>query len=193
MGIMSIAGLGEFTGDALDILASLIFPAVWADGKGQVCHIDRDRRCQYIINRETGEEIVIKGRETPLPGLLAGLAPSDRSRHRLWNLRHLLKEDWTVLFLMRGVFSEAFHPRASDFVGFAFAGAVAMAYHWTGWDALSNLLSIAMCYASFLMISPTSFSIGTLVLASLFVYDIVMVFYTYVSPCQSASRSNGRF
>ncbi|KAK4239747.1 Intramembrane protease 2 [Achaetomium macrosporum] len=178
MGIMAIAGLGELTGDALDNLASLIFPAVWADGTGQVYRIDPDRRCQYVIDRETGEKIAIKGRETPLPGRLASLAPSERSRRLLWNIRHLLNEEWTARILLRGVFSAKFNLRASGLLGFAMAAVAAMAYHWTGWDALSNLLSIAMCYASFMMISPTSFGIGTMVLASLFVYDVAMVFYT---------------
>lgn len=53
-----------------------------------------------------------------------------------------------------------------------------MAYFMTGWVWLSNILGAAFCYAAFTMISPTSFLIGTMVLAGLFVYDIVMVFYT---------------
>ena len=52
----------------------------------------------------------------------------------------------------------------------------------SGWVALSNLLGSSFSYASLIMMSPTSFPIGTMVLAGLFVYDIVMVFYTYAIP-----------
>ncbi|KAL2158324.1 hypothetical protein VTH06DRAFT_4372 [Thermothelomyces fergusii] len=178
MSIMSVAGLGALAGDALDILTSLVFPTMWADGRGQVYHIDSRRRCQYVVDEETAEETVVRDKDSPLPGRLSDVRLSPALRWFLWELRYLLTQDWTVRLAVYGktLVKADFH--VNDLLRFAVAGLVAAAYHWTGWDALSNLLSMAMCYFSFLMFSPTSFAIGTMVLASLFVYDVVMVFYT---------------
>lgn len=180
MSIMSIAGLATVTGDALDILASLVFPSMWADGTGQVYHINPDRRCQCVVNRETGEETVVNSKGTPLPGFLSNLRLSQKSSQFLWDVRHLLNEEWTLRVAVKGVSLLGLRIRLNDLIRFAVAGAIAVAYHLTQWHAMSNLLSFAMCYVSFALFSPTSFGIGTMVLWGLFVYDIVMVFYTFV-------------
>ncbi|EAQ89574.1 hypothetical protein CHGG_06193 [Chaetomium globosum CBS 148.51] len=178
MSIMSIAGLSTLVGDALDNVTSLVFPTAWADGRGQVHYIDSDQCCQYVIDKETGNQVVIKEKTTPLPGRFSHLRLSRRARELIWELRSLFTEDWTFRLVIYSRLLIKMELRLNDMLRFSIAGAVALAYHWLGWDALSNLLSLAMCYFSFLMISPTSFTIGSMVLASLFVYDVVMVFYT---------------
>ncbi|KXX79625.1 Intramembrane protease 2 [Madurella mycetomatis] len=178
MSFMAIAGLATLAGDGLDILTSLVFPSMWADRDGQVHHIDPDRRCQYIINRQTNEETVIASRNTPFPGLLSNMAISRDSARFWWEVRHLLHERWTVRFAVHGTVLAEFKLRLNDLLRFAVGVGTALAYHLIGTPALSNAVSVAMCYASFMMLTPTSFLIGTMVLAGLFVYDIVMVFYT---------------
>ncbi|KAK4125224.1 hypothetical protein N657DRAFT_655289 [Parathielavia appendiculata] len=177
MSIMAIVGVGTLAGDILDNLKSLVFPTMWADSNGQVYHIDPDRRCQYVVNK-SGEQTIVKDKETPLPGPLSQLALSTASRRYLWEFRHLVSEEWTVRLAVYGKSLVKFDLRATDLLRFTVAGAFTLAYHMTAWSALSNLVSIAMCYVTFMMFSPTSFPIGTMVLASLFVYDVVMVFYT---------------
>lgn len=178
MSVMSVAGLATLAGDSLNLLASLVFPDIWADRAGRVYHVDPDRRCQYVVDRETGEETAVRGKETPLPGPLSDLPLSPASTRFLWRLRHLLNEEWRLRLAVHGTTLLEHDVRLTDLLRFAIAGAVAVAYHLTAWHAVSNLLSVAMCYAAFMMFSPTSFVIGTMVLAGLFVYDIVMVFYT---------------
>lgn len=182
MSFMAIAGLATLAGDALDILTSLVFPSMWADRDGQVHHIDPDRRCQYIISRQTNEETVITSRNTPFPGFLSNAAISRDSARFWWEVRHLLHERWTVRFAVHGKVLAKFKLRLNDLLRFGVGVGTALAYHLIGTPALSNAVSVAMCYASFMMLTPTSFLIGTMVLAGLFVYDIVMVFYTSVSP-----------
>ncbi|KAL2262437.1 hypothetical protein VTK26DRAFT_1340 [Humicola hyalothermophila] len=180
--IMSIAGLATLAGDALDVAISFLFPDMWVYGLGRIQRFDPDLRCQYYIDRWSGEKVVVKNMASPLPGTvlpkLVNLIFSPRSNDVLWNLRHLLNEEWTLRVAFRGATLLELPLRMVDCARFPVAVAIAAAYHFTGWDVLSNLLSFAMCYASFSMFSPTSFGIGTLVLAGLFVYDIVMVFYT---------------
>lgn len=43
---------------------------------------------------------------------------------------------------------------------------------------VTNLMAFGFSYGSIQMISPTTFTTGSLVLGGLFVYDVVMVFYT---------------
>ena len=188
MSTMSIAGVATLTGDALNILTSSVFPAMWADGSGRVYHIDPHRRCQYVANKETGKETVIKEKVTPLPGRLSHWVPSKAGTAFLWELRNLVTEEWAVKIVVYGKLLVKADIRATDLARFAFAGAVAVAYHFSSWDAISNFLSMAMCYSSFRMFSPTSFTIGSMVLVSLFVYDVVMVFYTYAPPLANRNR-----
>jgi minor histocompatibility antigen H13 len=63
-------------------------------------------------------------------------------------------------------------------IGFNVAVLATIAYFVKGLPWLSNVLGTAFSYSAFTLMSPTSFPIGTGVLVGLFVYDIVMVFYT---------------
>ncbi len=193
MSTMSIAGLATLTGDALNILTSSVFPAMWADGNGRVYHVDTHRRYQYVANKETGKETVIKEKETPLPGRLSNWVPSKAVKSFLWEFRNLVIDEWSLKIVVYGKLLVKADLRATDLARFAVAGAVAVAYHLSSSDAISNFLSMAMCYSSFRMFSPTSFTIGSMVLVSLFVYDVVMVFYTYaphLPDCSSASANS---
>lgn len=180
MSVMAIGGLATLAGDALDIVTSLIFPSMWADRTGTVYHFDQDRRCQYVVNRQTGEETVVASKPTPFPSVLSKLAASRASNRFWWEVRYLLNERWTVRLAVRGKALAKFEVHLNDLVRFAVAAGTAFAYHWIGSPGLSNAVSVAMCYASFRMLTPTSFPIGTMVLLGLFVYDVVMVFYTSV-------------
>ncbi|KAK4189783.1 signal peptide peptidase-domain-containing protein [Podospora australis] len=176
--IMAIASVGRLAGDLLHILTSFVFPSTWVDRGGTLYHIDADRHAQFVVDQVTGEERIVEEKDTPLPGRLSIFSRSGPSRGLLWGIRHLLTEEWTVKFAMHGLMFVKFNVRLNDLVGYLLSIPVAIAYHLTGRNALSNVLSTAMCYASFMLLSPTSFGIGTMVLWGLFVYDIVMVFYT---------------
>ncbi|KAK4199778.1 signal peptide peptidase-domain-containing protein [Triangularia verruculosa] len=178
LSIMAVASLGRLSGDSLDILTSLVFPSNWVDNKGTVYHIDSDERHQYVVDKVTGQHKIVKDRISPLPGFLSVLARSETAGDMLWLVRHLLTEEWTVKFAMHGLVFVKFNLKLNDLLGFMISSPFAAAYHYLGWNILSNIMSAAMCYATFLLLSPTSFGIGTGVLWGLFVYDIVMVFYT---------------
>jgi len=177
MSTVSVASLGRLAADALNILTSLVFPSTWADRKGRVYHIDDKRRCQLTLD-DTGREIVAEGKTTPFPSFLSGLRLSDSSRHMAWELRHLLTEQWTFRVAAHGIFSLKFRLKFNTMLGVFMALSTSIAYHFTSWHVVSNLLGSALCYSAFSILSPTSFAIGTMVLWGLFFYDIVMVFYT---------------
>ncbi|KAK3940590.1 Intramembrane protease 2 [Diplogelasinospora grovesii] len=178
MSTMSIASMGRLSGDALDVLTSLVFPSMWVDRRGKLFRIDAGRRCQVLVNHAAGTETLAEGKRTPFPGFLSEARLSDRVGSLAWEIRHLLTEEWTVRLAAHGLFFVEFDIKLNSLLGFPISVLAAIAYYTTHWTALSNLLGSAFGYASFSMLSPTSFRIGTLVLAGLFVYDIVMVFYT---------------
>ncbi|KAK0737466.1 signal peptide peptidase-domain-containing protein [Apiosordaria backusii] len=178
LSIMAVASLGRLAGDSLDVLTSLVFPSAWVGRGGVVYHIDSDEHHQYVVDKVTGRHIVIEDRSSPLPGFLSILARSKRAEDILWVVRHLLTEEWTVRGVMRGLVVVKFNVKLNDLLGFMISIPFAAAYHYLRWNILSNIMSAAMCYATFMLLSPTSFGIGTMVLWGLFVYDVVMVFYT---------------
>ncbi|KAK4682301.1 hypothetical protein QC764_115180 [Podospora pseudoanserina] len=178
LSIMAVASLGRLAGDSLDVLTSLVFPSTWVDGKGTVYHIDSDEHHHYVVDKATGQNKVVRDRTSPLPGFLSILAPSKKAGDVLWLVRHLFTEEWTVKFAMHGLVFVKFNIKLNDLFGFMVSIPFAAAYHYLGWNILSNIMSAGMCYATFMLLSPTSFGIGTMVLWGLFVYDIVMVFYT---------------
>ncbi|KAK0668503.1 signal peptide peptidase-domain-containing protein [Cercophora samala] len=178
LSIMAVASLGRLAGDSLDVLTSLVFPSTWVDSKGTVYHVDSDEHHQYVVDKTTGQHKVIEHRTSPLPGFLSILARSKIAGDGLWLVRHLFTEEWTVKLAMHGLVFVKFNIRLNDLLGYMFSIPFAAAYHYLGWNILSNIMSAGMCYATFLLLSPTSFGIGTMVLWGLFVYDIVMVFYT---------------
>ncbi|CRK41652.1 hypothetical protein BN1723_018855, partial [Verticillium longisporum] len=106
------------------------------------------------------------------------LVRSHRGRRYLWEIRHLITEEWAVKLKLHGFSNEKFSIQFSHILGFLLACAVVAAYHVTNHMVLSNFLGYGLCYGTFLIMSPTTFPTGTLILCGLFVYDIVMVFYT---------------
>ncbi|KAJ4298778.1 hypothetical protein N0V88_003811 [Collariella sp. IMI 366227] len=178
MSLFSFVSLNALAGHALEILESLVFPSMWADGSGQIFHIDQEHQCQFVVNKETNKEVVVEGMDTPLPGVLSRLATSTKSKHLAWEIRRVLNAEYTFRIVVHGKTLVKLNFAVTNFLSAAFAGFVALAYHFTESLVVSNLLSISMCYTTFNMLSPTSFGIGTMILWALFVYDIVMVFYT---------------
>lgn len=178
MSLMSIVSLGKLSADGLHLLTSLVFPAVWMDGAGRLYKIDYARRQQLLLVGDTATETVVQDKPTPFPGWLSTAKLPQKLNGLLWEVRHLLTEEWTLRLALHGLGRTKLKIKLNDMVGFNIAVLAALAYFVIGLPWLSNVLGTAFSYSAFTLISPTSFAIGTGVLAGLFVYDIVMVFYT---------------
>lgn len=178
MSIMSVASMGKLAADGLDLLTSLVFPAVWVDRAGRLYKIDGARRQQLLANGEPSTETVVTEKRTPLPGIFSAVKLPQKINCFLWTIRHLLMEEWTLRAALHGLGSANITLKLNDILGVNIGIVTIILYYLTGWSSLSNVLGTAFCYMTFGIMSPTSFAIGTAVLAGLFVYDIVMVFYT---------------
>ncbi|KAJ9145548.1 Intramembrane protease 2 [Coniochaeta hoffmannii] len=178
MSLMSVMSLGKLSADALHLLTSLVFPAVWMDGAGKLYELDYVRRQQVLLGGDDATETVAQDKKTPFPGYLSAVKLSPKLNGFFWEVRHLLTEEWTLRLAMHGLGRTKLKIKLNDMIGFNIAVLATIAYFVTGLPWLSNVLGTAFSYSAFTLMSPTSFAIGTAVLAGLFVYDIVMVFYT---------------
>lgn len=173
MSITSVASNGALLGNAMQVLVGFVFPDQWLDSKGKIWIVDPRRR--RVQMQGGGDADVMP---SPFPGRAAKLTLSHRTNKAMFTLRHLLVEDWHMDFNIFGICKESFDYKLTTLIGFIMGVILQGAYLYTGYEFLSNIIGLAVCYMAFTLISVTSFSIGSFVLGGLFVYDIIMVFYT---------------
>ncbi|KAF9875023.1 signal peptide peptidase [Colletotrichum karsti] len=179
MSVMGVASLTTLMAHSLRVGAGFVFPG-WVREGGVLCRVDDDREALVRVNEEEDDAAEASLSRSPLPSGLRRIAAvnSARVNRFLWDVRHLLTDDWTVRAKVHAVFREKFHLSVNHILGFFLAFATVSAYYMTGSPLLSNIMGYGFCYGSFLIMSPTTFATGSLVLMGLFFYDIVMVFYT---------------
>ncbi|KAI1379080.1 signal peptide peptidase-domain-containing protein [Hypoxylon crocopeplum] len=175
---ISLASIGKLAADSLHILTGFVFPTVWTAGNGRVYHINSLKRGQWYRAGASKDQVWDDEKETPLPGRWSELGLADARNTLLWEVRHLLLEQWTVRFSIHGIANESFKVKFNDILGVVLAVAVNVVYYTTQSVFLSNFMGYAFSYAGIIMLSPTTFATGTGLLFGLFFYDIYMVFYT---------------
>jgi minor histocompatibility antigen H13 len=179
--LIGIFGVGKLAGDSLNVATTFIFPSVWSS-RGKTYFVDpllsqqvtgKAKAARTEVHREFTDKT------NPFPGYLSSVKFPESINKRAWALRALLKNHWIFRGYLHGVFSAKFHIQMNDIMGFFIGIATIIAYNASGkawW--LMNLIGFGFCYGTLQLMSPTTFWTGSLVLAGLFVYDIVMVFYT---------------
>ncbi|GJC84644.1 intramembrane protease 2 [Colletotrichum liriopes] len=185
MSVMGVASLSTLIAHSLRIAVGFVFPNYFRYN-GALYHVDDDDE-SFI--KFTGEEVDRNNaqflqKSNPLPFGLRSIVPFNtiNVNRFLWDLRHVLTDEWTVKAKVHGLFQEKFHISVLHVIGFNLAATAVFTYFMSGSPFLSNLMGYGFCYGSFLIMSPTTFATGSLVLMGLFFYDIVMVFYTQVLP-----------
>lgn len=178
MSVLSVASVGKAAADGLHLLTGVVFPSLWVDGNAALYKIDFAKRRQVLLSGDPSTDVIDPDKKTPFPGWMSTIRLPEKLNAFMWEARHLLTEEWTLRLALHGLGSVKTKLKLNDIMGLNVALAVVIGYYLTGWFWLSNILGSAFSYAAFSLISPTSFAIGTGVLAGLFVYDIVMVFYT---------------
>jgi minor histocompatibility antigen H13 len=174
MGVFSICKL---LADTLDYGHAFLFPKWYADSKGY-WHVNSTKRRTTLVKSGV-DETIDKERSSPLPGILRKVPVPASVNNLLWTLRELPGHKITFKFYVHRVIAVRTHLSASTIVG-VFLGLIATGYYnffdkpW--W--LTNLMGFAFSYSALQLLSPTTFDTGSLILCALFVYDIIMVFYT---------------
>lgn len=175
---LGIFGVGKLTGDSLHVLSTFLFPNVWSDGK-KLYHVEPALQAQFTGEAtRTQPHRTITNKKNPLAGPFSNLSIETVNK-KLWGLRALLKNHWIFRGYAHGLFNLKTRVTIHDVVGLILGVAAIIAWNTNGkawW--LTNLMGFGFCYGTFQLMSPTTFWTGSLVLMGLFIYDVVMVFYT---------------
>ncbi|KAE9991071.1 Cycloheximide resistance protein [Venturia inaequalis] len=163
--------------DFLDFGHSFFFPRWYADSKGYWRAIGTKRTMALV--RQAAGETVVEEHRSPLPGVLRKLPLPASVNSFLWAVREIPSHKITFKFYIHRIVAARTHLTASTIIGM-FLGSIATGCYFffdKPWY-LTNLMGWAFSYSALQLISPTTFGIGNLILGGLFVYDIIMVFYT---------------
>lgn len=183
---LGVVGVGTLVSDSLDVMVSFVFPNSWAKTK-RVYTIDPTLKAQFYVaeDNQVAEDVkdahkhkrFAEDRTSPLPGSLSRV--SGKHAARLWSLRQTLTQRWLFRAYVPHLVSHKQHVKVTTIIGWAVGLTLTVLYNALDkpWY-LTNALGFGSCYGTLQLLSPTTFSTGSLVLAGLFVYDIVMVFYT---------------
>lgn len=178
----SMASLLTFYAHGIQVVSSFVFPRFWRGRDGKLRRADQTKNTVAVCD-DAGNEIESAGGgggggTNPLPGALAFLAPAAWLQKKAWKLRDLLTRHWLLEVFAHGMGKETIPIKFAHMVALLMSVVTVIVYFATSWSSLSNMLGYGMCYGSFLLLSPTDFLTGSLVLWGLFFYDILMVFYT---------------
>ncbi|KAI9730465.1 MAG: hypothetical protein M1818_008160 [Claussenomyces sp. TS43310] len=182
---IGVVGVGRLAGDCLNVGTTFIFPTVWSSGKNSY-HVKQSLRKQFFaptkpqilsegeVQQQVAEDII-----TPLPGLLSKLRLPSSIVNRLWDIRALFTDKWIMRAYVHGLTNIKSRVCLNDAIGLVFGAAAIVLYNFydKAWW-LTNLMAFGFCYGTLQLMSPTTFGTGSLVLMGLFVYDVIMVFFT---------------
>ncbi|KAI0388391.1 signal peptide peptidase-domain-containing protein [Xylariaceae sp. FL0594] len=175
---ISLGSLGKLFGDCLHFVTGFVFPTVWRDSNGGLHHVDSTKKGQWHAKDGSGERVEDNKKKTPFPGRFSELQLADSTLKLVWEIRRLLLEQWTVVFFLHGIVKEEAKVKFNSISGFLLAVAANLFYYTTNSPLVANVMGYGLSYAGIIVMSPTTFATGTAVLAGLFFYDILMVFYT---------------
>ncbi|KFY51590.1 hypothetical protein V496_08810 [Pseudogymnoascus sp. VKM F-4515 (FW-2607)] len=180
---LGVFGVGKLATDALNVSTSVVFPNMWSS-KGQIYHINQTLSAQLIESPSPGPETKIhrrfvEAKTNPFPSVFSRIRFPERTTKRIWATRALLNQHWIFRGYIHGILSVKSRVRLNDALGFFIGVACIALYNMNGkpWY-LTNLMGFGFCYGSLQLMSPTTFWTGSLVMGGLFIYDIIMVFYT---------------
>jgi minor histocompatibility antigen H13 len=176
MTTMSIASILTLYAHGLDLGSSFLFPSYWRGRDGSLRKVDQRNKTVLVCDDFGNAGAVREG--NPLPGFFGIFAVTQRANKAAWEIRGLLTRQWTMKLFVHGLGEESAQIRFSHMMALFLSLGTVLAYFSTESANLSNMLAYGMCYGSFLILSPTDFMTGSLVLWGLFFYDIFMVFYT---------------
>lgn len=178
MSTMSIASLLTLYAHGIEVATSLVFPKYWRGRDGKLRAVEQKSKSVNVCD-DVGNSVQSLGETAnPLPGPLAWLTSSQRARKAVWEGRGMLTRQWIIKFFLHGMGHEKGKIKFAHMMAMLLSLATALTYSSTTAPLLSNMLGYGMCYGSMQLLSPTDFLTSTLVLSGLFIYDIVMVFYT---------------
>ncbi|KAJ5143550.1 Peptidase A22B signal peptide peptidase [Penicillium bovifimosum] len=166
-----------FLKDVLLMIRSFVFPRYYRQG-GRLWKAKQSERL-FITSEKTNSANSPAIRHSPLPGFLGRVPLPGTVLRLLWRCRNLSYQRLKVRAYIRGLFDLKCLIGLLDITsGILALSAVAyFAFVANPWW-LTNFLGFCFCYGTLQFMSPSTFWTGTLILGSLFFYDIYFVFFT---------------
>ncbi|KAL1955596.1 hypothetical protein VTO42DRAFT_8399 [Malbranchea cinnamomea] len=165
-----------FIRDTFALLRSFVFPTKYSSD-GRLWKIDQEKRiAKPVSNRGT---TLMQARKTPLPGSLGSFTLPDRIVSGLWRLRKVVYQRAIMRVRIGPKVDFKYRFTILDVASVLAAAAIISIFAFlprTWW--ITNFLGFCFCYGALQFMSPTTFWTGTLILSSLFFYDIYFVFFT---------------
>lgn len=186
---IGVFGVGNLAANSLNVFSSFVFPSIWV-GEGRIYTIKPELKTQAyntkkeIVQLKPSEHLGThlhfdENKTNPFPGFLSKLNFGKHITSKLWTLRQLLTQRWIFRVHIHPLVSTKSRIQLTDMLGLLVGIAAIALYNILDkpWY-MTNIIGFGFCYGTLQILSPTTFWTGTMVLAGLFVYDIVMVFYT---------------
>ncbi|KAL8729214.1 MAG: hypothetical protein Q9181_005076 [Wetmoreana brouardii] len=169
--IFGAVGVAKMFKDSLDVVMSYVLPSKYLYD-GQIWKFDDANRVA------ASQDDASKLKQSPLPGRLSKLPLPLFIQRFLWYLR---SSHSTLCIRATSHHTSKAHIHLTPITIFSFIIALATVLYYNlvarPWY-LTNILGFAFAYNALQMISPSTSWTGTLILASLFLYDIYFVFFT---------------
>jgi len=174
----SIFSVSRMVSDGLDVFHSFLFPHDYVDA-GILYHVDPKHRRAVPRGVVTNANTSTLERSSPLPGILSRLPLPHRLNSLFWTL-HILptrKLTFTTSGSLVGnlKLSLGIHGIEGLLIGLS----TVLYYNFVSkpWY-LTNLMGFGFSYGALQLMSPTTFTTGTMLLLALLCYDFYMVFRT---------------
>ena len=176
LSLFGVLSISKLLTDSMNILVSFIFPAGYSCN-GTIWDIKQQRRETLSRKSEVGSQL---HKSSPLPGLLSQLPLPMFAENILWACRGILLQPLCKIeFYLINILEAMVHVGLQDILGIFTAFAAVLYFNLVDkpwW--LTNILGFGFSYSALQLMSPTTCWTGTLVLTSLFFYDIYFVFFT---------------
>lgn len=170
---MGLFFTAAFLTDGLVVARSFVFPTSYSS-RGNQWKVEQSNTLSIASKGEVRVE-----RKSPLPGLLGAIPLPSAVLSFLWTLRGLVYQKLRLHLKVRNLANIKTRFGILDVIGAgtSLAAVVYFAFVAKPWW-MTNLLGFSFCYGSLQFMSPSSFLTGSMILSSLFLYDIYFVFFT---------------
>ncbi|KAK7537548.1 signal peptide peptidase-domain-containing protein [Phyllosticta citribraziliensis] len=171
--LFGLLSVSRFLTDGMDLIHGIVFPRSYSIGKTVY-----DVHTRAKVAKPLGSPRA-KAISSPLPGIFGQIPLPSSVEAALWKIRNTPKVKLTAKLFVRNIVSAKARIGIFGVAGFVLGLAAVLYFNLVDkpWF-LTNLMGFAFSYGALQIMSPTTFSTGTLLLSALFFYDIYMVFFT---------------
>ncbi|KAF5865312.1 hypothetical protein ETB97_004520 [Aspergillus alliaceus] len=167
-----------FLKDSLSVLRSFVFPRKYSKA-GKTWKARQSDRVFTLAQEGSTTSESLESQSSPLPGIFGSIPLPGWILSLLWTCRSLIYQRAKLRIHLRRIFKMDCSVGLLDLIslGLALPAIGYFTFVMKPWW-LTNFLGFSFCYGTLQFMSPSSFVTGSLILSSLFFYDIYFVYFT---------------